>query len=268
MKKELWLTSILGFIILILLGILILVPAKEKLKTGLVITSIERKDSNFLSDIKIKGYVNGDQWNAFEGQVGVVRFLDKDDKYINHSILKVIGDWMINPPINFESEITMTSKDADMIAKLQFSNENPSDMPEKDRKFILPGKIEAKTKTMDVLVFFSNKGECENVTLTKRIISETVTPARSALEQLLMGPTKLEKSEGFRTNINSGVKINSLVIDNGVAKVDFSKELETTGGSCRVSAIRAQITKTLQQFRTVRDVIISINGDSETILQP
>ncbi|PIP22172.1 MAG: hypothetical protein COX38_02115, partial [Candidatus Nealsonbacteria bacterium CG23_combo_of_CG06-09_8_20_14_all_39_25] len=40
------------------------------------------------------------------------------------------------------------------------------------------------------------------------------------------------------------------------------------GGSCKVSAIRAQITQTLKQFPTVDEVVISINGRTEDILQP
>jgi len=40
------------------------------------------------------------------------------------------------------------------------------------------------------------------------------------------------------------------------------------GGSCRVSAIRAEIIQTLKQFSTIKEVIISINNRTEDILQP
>ena len=54
-----------------------------------------------------------------------------------------------------------------------------------------------------------------------------------------------------------------------MAYVDFDEQLEfQVGGSCRVSAIRAQIIQTIKQFSTVKDVIISINGRTEDILQP
>jgi spore germination protein GerM len=60
-----------------------------------------------------------------------------------------------------------------------------------------------------------------------------------------------------------------LTIEDGVAKVDFNEQLEyEVSGSCRVSAIRAQITETLKQFPTVKEVIISIDGRTEDILQP
>lgn len=86
---------------------------------------------------------------------------------------------------------------------------------------------------------------------------------------MLKGLTEEEKSEVFFTSINNGVKIKSLNIKDGVAKVDFDETLErNVGGSCQVSAIRAQITETLKQFSTVDEAVISINGRTEDILQP
>lgn len=79
----------------------------------------------------------------------------------------------------------------------------------------------------------------------------------------------LKKNQGFFTSINPGVKIQNIVIENGIAKVDFDEQLEfQVGGSCRVSAIRAQIIQTLKQFPTIKEVLISINGRIEDILQP
>ena len=90
-----------------------------------------------------------------------------------------------------------------------------------------------------------------------------------ALEELLKGPTLEEQEKGYFTNINSGVNINNLIVKNNVARVDFDEQLEfQVGGSCRVMAIRSQITGTLVQSSEINDVIISINGRIEDILQP
>ena len=43
---------------------------------------------------------------------------------------------------------------------------------------------------------------------------------------------------------------------------------EGVGGACKVTAIRSQITETLKQFFAVTQVIISVNGKTEGILQP
>jgi spore germination protein GerM len=127
---------------------------------------------------------------------------------------------------------------------------------------------------MAVKVFFNNEKSdpefsCNKVFPVEREIPKTQAVGRTALEELLKGPTDAEKDSKYFTSINPGVKIQSLTIENGIAKVDFDGQLEfQVGGSCRVSAIRAQITETLKQFPTVNSVIISINGRTEDILQP
>jgi spore germination protein GerM len=131
-----------------------------------------------------------------------------------------------------------------------------------------------KEEFMTVKAFFNNdkmdpEFSCNKVFPVEREILKTEAVARAALTELLKGPTDTEKAQGFFTSINPGVKIQELTIENGVAIVDFDSQLEfQVGGSCRVSAIRAEITKTLEQFPTVTSVMISINGRTEDILQP
>ena len=76
MKKTIWFVIILAIIIVVLVGLL-LWPVKFKptsqplTKTGLVIISPKANEEVF-SPLKISGYVNGDGWSGFEGQVGTV----------------------------------------------------------------------------------------------------------------------------------------------------------------------------------------------------
>lgn len=125
-----------------------------------------------------------------------------------------------------------------------------------------------------VKVFFNNNKldpevTCNKVFPVEREIIKTPAIARAALTELLAGTTPTEREAGFVTILEPGIKIQSLTIENGVAKVDFSEQLEAhPGGSCRAAAIRAQISATLKQFPSVKDVIISVNGNSEDILQP
>lgn len=149
---------------------------------------------------------------------------------------------------------------------------SPKDNTEVD-KVSIPVKFD-KEKNMTVRVYFGSNQQpggliCNKVFPILRSIVKTQTPARIALEELLKGPTEAEKLHGYFTNINQGVTIQKLSIENETAKVDFAKKLdENIGGSCRVLAIRAQITETLLQFPTVHDIIISIDGRTEDILQP
>lgn len=133
----------------------------------------------------------------------------------------------------------------------------------------------AKPETTTLRVYFGNRSTdpgslyCERAYPALREVPKTDAPARAALLELLAGPSEAEKAQGFVTGLNSGVTLNSLVITEGVARADFSARLgEGVGGSCLVSAIRAQITETLKQFPSVESVVISIEGESEDILQP
>lgn len=135
----------------------------------------------------------------------------------------------------------------------------------------IPGPVIYKSK---VKVFFNNtkldpEFSCNKVFPVEREVADTPARARAALTELLKGTTPTEEEAGFMTSINPNVKIQSLTIENGVAKVDFDEQLEAAvGGSCRVGAISAQIRETLKQFSSVESVIISINGRTEDILQP
>ncbi len=133
----------------------------------------------------------------------------------------------------------------------------------------------ANVDDMMVKIFLPNRQkdpnfiDCTNVYPVDRRIARTQGVARAALEELLRGVGRNESEQGYFSNIPSRVKINSLVIENGVAKVDFSKELEPGGGSCAVTSVRAQIEETLKQFSTVQTVDLSIEGKKgDQILQP
>ncbi len=137
---------------------------------------------------------------------------------------------------------------------------------------VTPQPIEKK---ITLQLFFSNtekkpsRLDCSNVYAATRSFSFTKAVARASLEALLAGPTEDEKSKGYVTLIPDGVLIQSLRIDDSIAYVDFNEKLENgVAGSCRVSTIIAQISETLKQFDTVDEVVISINGRTEDILQP
>ncbi len=141
-----------------------------------------------------------------------------------------------------------------VIAAIFFGCSAPPFPPEPPQK-----PTEPTMTTTTVKAYFSN------VSLDPK----TESVALAAMTELLDGPTDAEKTQGYTTNINPGVKVQKLTIENLVAKVDFDKQLERqVGGSCRVTAIMAQITQTLKQFPTVKNVVIFIDGRTENILQP
>jgi len=277
MKKEIWILIALAIIIVVLAGVLLMwlkneEPLPIETKSGIDVF-LPKENQEVSSPLEILGTVNGNGWIGFEGQVGTVKLLNSQGEELAMGILQATNDWM-QSSINFKTTLDFISLNMDN-GTLVFNNENPSGLPENDRQFILPIKI-AKTVqgTIQVKLYFNNnimdpEYSCQKVFPVDRGVSETTAVARAAIEELLKGPTRQEILDGFFTSINSDVKIQKLTIENTVAKIDFDSNLEkNVGGSCRVSAIRNQIIQTLLQFKTVKSVVISIDGRTEDILQP
>ena len=224
------------------------------------------------SPLKITGRVNGNGWTGFEGQVGTVKLFDNSGKELAMGILTATEEWM-KLPVKFESVLWFDYPEAG-AGKLVFYNENASGEPARDKTFEVPVKLSKSSSEKTTFnVYFSQQDvssqACEKVFPYTREVPKTQAVATAAMGELVKGPTDFEAYAGIFTSINKGVMVNSLVIENGVAKIDFNEELQKgVAGSCKVIAIRAQIEQTLKQFSTVKEVVISINGKTEGILQP
>jgi spore germination protein GerM len=129
-------------------------------------------------------------------------------------------------------------------------------------------------ETSVVQVFFGNNNldpgvSCKEVFPVLRTIPKTQAVGQAAINELLIGPTDKERAAGYFTSLNPGVTIKSLRIASGTTYVDFGEALERgVSGSCRIAMIRWQIVETLRQFPTVQNVVVSIDGRTEDILQP
>ncbi len=221
------------------------------------------------SPLIVKGRARG---NWFFETIFPVELLDGQNKVIGSGQARARGDWMTNDLVPFTAEVNYQIT-ATTTGFLVLKNDNSSGLPRYQKKFAIPVII-SPSQTIIVKTFFNNNNLDPEITCTKvfavaRQVPKTTAVVRAALEQLLAGPSEQEKARGYFTNINPGVVIQKLTVADGIAKVDFGQTLEqAVGGSCRVSAIRAQINETLKQFSTVKDVIISVNSRTEDILQP
>jgi spore germination protein GerM len=143
-----------------------------------------------------------------------------------------------------------------------------------------PGPVK---ETLSIKVYFSSTKEdpnslnCEQTYARERTVTRLSSVDKAepgelaylAIAELLKGPTENEKAEGYFTSINGGTKVQNIIISEKTATIDFNSVLnEGVAGSCKVMAIRSQISGTLMQFPGVENVIISVNGESEEILQP
>ncbi len=118
------------------------------------------------------------------------------------------------------------------------------------------------------LYFIEVVGGQEQLVEVKRNVSSVPGIAQLTIELLLEGPLS-QDGEGVSTAINEGVKLQNITIEDGIAKVDFNEKLEEgVAGSAWVTSIRSQIENTLKQFDSVDEVVISVNGRVDDILQP
>ncbi|OGY42441.1 MAG: hypothetical protein A2Y67_00150 [Candidatus Buchananbacteria bacterium RBG_13_39_9] len=202
-----------------------------------------------------------------------VKLLDENGKEIAAVPAQAQGDWMTDQFVPFKADLEFIV-DKDQNGTLILMNDNPSGLPENEQKIEIPVKLKA-TETLVVKVFFGNEKknpgamDCSLVYPVERKIAKTQTIALASLNELIKGPTEEEKNQGYYSNINTWTTVNKVTIKDSAAYADFANSLEDqVGGSCRVAAIASQIRETLKQFPTVKNVVISINGRTEDILQP
>jgi len=245
-----------------------------------VIVASPRSGETITSPYIFRGEAKG-MW-YFEATFPV-KVVDLEGKIIGRGIAHADGDWMTENFVPFSGTIEFAVKAPASATgygaakgekgEIIFEKDNPSGLPQNAGELRVPVIFGSET-TMPVSVFFGNsaKGsseDCSKVFPVTRQISKTSAVARGALNELLKGTTETDLDGGYFTSINAGVKIQKLTIENGVAEVDLSNDIEkAVGGSCRVTNIRAQIEKTLLQFPAVKSVIISVDGRTEDILQP
>ena len=220
-----------------------------------------------VSPLNITGRARGNWY--FEASFPI-KLLNADGKEIAMTTAQAQSDWMTTDYVPFKATLKFTV-DKEQGGTLVFMNDNPSGLPENDKKFELP--ISLKAEEMTVKVFFSemkrnNYQDCSIVYPYERKIFKTPKVAMATLEELIKGPTEEENTQGIYTTISNVVKVQKLTIVDGVARVDFNSALDPGGGSCAVAAVRAQVIQTLKQFASVKEVIISIDGRTEDILQP
>lgn len=215
-------------------------------------------------------YVSGEA-NVFEGTVNF-RLYGEDDNLIVEDLTTAnmpdVGEF--GP---FEKQINFNAPPQDIVyGYLEVFAYSAKDGSIID-KVTVPVYFQAND-TMVLDVYFSHSapagmpGECSYVQTVERHMQATSGVARAVIENMLQGPTNQEEAEGFFSGIPEGTELNSISIEDGIAYVDFSSELNMTAGSCGVAGVISMIESNLLQFDTVDDVVISVEGETEAILQP
>lgn len=137
--------------------------------------------------------------------------------------------------------------------------------------------LEAPIPQVSYSVYFFNQTVrpidlCDEVVPVPRFFQpgkgEKYQLSKESITALFTGPTEDEKKAGYITQIPAGTDLKNIVVKDGLAIVDVSEQVNQGGGSCAMLARRTQIERTLLQFPDIKAVKITVNGDSETVLQP
>lgn len=98
-----------------------------------------------------------------------------------------------------------------------------------------------------------------------RQVPDTPAVAHAAIRALLAGPTATELDEGLVSAIPEDTLLLGIVIEEGIATIDLSREFEAGGGSFAMLSRLAQVVYTLTQFSTVDAVQFHLDGEPVTV---
>jgi len=109
--------------------------------------------------------------------------------------------------------------------------------------------------SVSMSIFFNRMGDdavgsCANVFPVERSLSGKGSAYRTAIEELIKGPTEEEKAAGYYSSLPKNAVLKSVAADaGGSVTADFSSALVSgSAGSCRQAAVVSQIVATLEQF--------------------
>ncbi len=236
-----------------------IIASKVKILSSKDIVILSPKDGELLSEtrIKVRGYARTD--------MNELHFKINDREKETIEIPKGTRKYSY-----FERDIYLSNIDlAGEIGKkitLSIYEKNPKDGTE-----INNVSITLKIGPKKIFLYFSNikldpnMEDCTKVYPVEREVHILTKPS-DVINLLIQGPNEQEMKEGYTNSIPKETVINEISVRDGIARTDFSNL--NPGGSCRVAAIRAQITQTLKQFLGVKEVIISVDGNVEEALQP
>jgi hypothetical protein len=132
---------------------------------------------------------------------------------------------------------------------------------------------EVPGETMVAKVYFSNRKRargkrCTAVFPVRREAPKSLAVATAAMNQLFLGPTEDERSQGYSSGFSEETAglLRRITIKNKTAYVDlndFRTSLSDVNTPCGRKQFLAQMTRTVTRFRTVKKAIFAIEGDPE-----
>lgn len=228
-----------------------------------------------VSPLVVTGDARG-QW-YFEASFPV-RLFDDNGVELAVGIATAEGEWMTPEFVPFSATLVFDKPNTEK-GVLVFQKDNPSGMPEHDDEWRVPVVFGTPVDSgREVSLFYYNpeldKDASGNILCStqglvevKRVLPTSLTPAQDLIRLLIRGElTPAERARGIETEFPlSGFSLVGANTSGRVLTLAFDdRENRTSGGSCRVSILWAQIEKTAMQFEAFHEVRFS----PEDLFQP
>jgi spore germination protein GerM len=162
--------------------------------------------------------------------------------------------------VSVANKIPLTIRNDTSFAPTAMPSSTPSVSPQ-------PSVEESSQEVNVYLVAINDNGKkgeligCgDSVVAVKKQVSQTKEVLNAALEQLLSLKQQTDPESGmYNALYQSNLHIDSLDIANGKATIKLSGQLQL-GGVCDEPRVKAQLTETARQFKTVNSVAIFVNN--------
>jgi germination protein M len=135
------------------------------------------------------------------------------------------------------------------------TNTSPGANPTPDQTVETPNNV--KTEKMVLTLYFATKN-ASNLVAEKREVAKTTHPARTAMEELIVGPKNAE----LEKVVPAATKLRDVKIKNHVAYVDFSEDFVKGhwGGTAGEIITTSAIINTLTEFSDIKRVQFMVEG--------
>lgn len=198
-----------------------------------------------------------------------VELVDGNGKQLAIGPAQAQGDWMTADFVPFTITLTFP-KPTTSTGTLIFRNDNPSGLPENQEEYRIPVRFSTQERSVNLYYYDSSKDKdasgnvmcsSKGLVAVHRSLPVTSTPIQDTIRALFKGGlTSVEKSSGVATEFPlAGVSLNGASLSsNGTLTLSVhDPQHKTSGGSCRVQVLRAQIEATAKQFGGVTSVVFS-----------
>lgn len=213
------------------------------------------------SPLTVRGEARGSWY--FEASFPV-RLLDAHGTELAVIPAQAQGDWMTTAFVPFSAELSFGTPTTE-TGTLVLEKDNPSGLPEHAAEYRIPVRFASSTTPAEqrvVQLYYYNPAQdtdksgnilCsrDGLEAVSRTIPLTQTPLQDTLRLLLRGElTPAERARGITTEFPlSGLELQTAVVTENAATLTFADpQNKTTGGSCRVRVLWAQIEATAKQF--------------------